>query len=283
MPTGHDSFCNQQGLPVSSWPRAQGISFGFHALVLGLLLIPRISPFDIGIPTPRPRIVFTGIPDAAPAAEAGKDRKSSGGGGGGASQLEPPTIGRIPPFSWLQLAPPKLHPDPDARLQVPPTLVGDPSVVLPQPPLANYGDPMRLLLSDSQGGGGGDGFGEGCCGGTGPGEKQGFGPGSGGNSGGGNVPQAGRRGMGEPVCEYCPSPSFSDEAIRVKYNGTVLLRVVVTAAGEATNVTLVRGVGMGLDERAVQAVRTWKFRPARDRSGRPAATWVLVEVRFHQF
>jgi protein TonB len=276
MPAGHRSFCSLQELPHASWPRAQGVSLGLHALLLALLLIPRMSPFNIEIPKRPPRLTYTGLP-SEPLRAAGAEKEDRGGGSGGARQPEPPTAGRIPPFSWLQLAPPKLNPDASARLQVAATLVGDPRVTLPQPPLPNFGDPMRLQLTGSQGPGGGDGFGDGCCT-VGPGDGPGFGPG-----GGGNLPQAGRRGMGTPVCEYCPNPSFTEEAIRVKYNGTVLLRVVVSAAGEATQVTVMRGAGMGLDEQAVQTVRTWKFRPARDPGGRPAATWVLVEVRFHQF
>ena len=160
-----------------------------------------------------------------------------------------------------------------------PTVLGPPELRLPSPNMPNWGDPLAKGITDSGGPGGGGGIGTGCCGGVGSGQGAGVGPGEGWGTGGG-APGAGTNGYGEPACLYCPSPSFSDEAVKAKYQGVVLLRVVVTVDGRATNIQVVKGLGVGLDEKAVEAVRGWKFRPAIGPNGRPAAVTTLIEVTF---
>lgn len=61
--------------------------------------------------------------------------------------------------------------------------------------------------------------------------------------------------------------------------GTVVLSIVVTASGQVTGVRVVHSLGLGLDERAIEAVRQWKFRAATV-DGRPVATQAVVEVSF---
>jgi TonB family protein len=65
--------------------------------------------------------------------------------------------------------------------------------------------------------------------------------------------------------------------------GTVTMEVLVGADGRAVRIQLVKGVGMGLDERAVEAVKTWKFVPARDAAHRAVAEWVTIEAMFRLF
>ena len=76
---------------------------------------------------------------------------------------------------------------------------------------------------------------------------------------------------------------YSDEARHVKIQGTVTLRVLVGMDGRASDIHIVRGVGYGLEERAVETVRSWKFTPARDARGRAAAAWVTIEAVFRLF
>jgi TonB family protein len=83
-----------------------------------------------------------------------------------------------------------------------------------------------------------------------------------------------------PSCEYCPNPSYTEEARKAKFHGSVLLRVVITAGGRATNIRVVKGVGLGLDERAVESVRQWRFRPAIGPNGQPVETWTEIEINF---
>jgi len=65
--------------------------------------------------------------------------------------------------------------------------------------------------------------------------------------------------------------------------GSVTLRVLVGSDGRASQIRVVSGVGLGLDERAVESIRHWKFVPARDAAKRPVATWVTVEAIFRLF
>lgn len=110
-------------------------------------------------------------------------------------------------------------------------------------------------LGDGGAGPGGDGTGKGA-----------FGPGA--------IP---------PGCAYCPYPTYTDEARHGKVQGTVTLAVLVGADGRAHGVRVVKGIGFGLDERAVETVRGWKFVPARDGGKRAVAAWVTVETVFRLF
>ncbi|HUC42281.1 MAG TPA: energy transducer TonB, partial [Candidatus Micrarchaeaceae archaeon] len=84
-------------------------------------------------------------------------------------------------------------------------------------------------------------------------------------------------------CLYCPSPPFSDEAVKAKYQGVVYVSVVITPDGRATDIHVSKGLGLGLDEKAVEAVRSWRFKPALGPDGRPAAVATTIEVQFRLF
>jgi len=93
------------------------------------------------------------------------------------------------------------------------------------------------------------------------------------------IATAGRDGVGMPACKYCPDPEYSKEARKKKYEGVVVLSVVVTTEGKATNIQVTKGPGLGLDEKAVDAVRKWRFKPAM-KDGKPVPTKVPIEVTF---
>ena len=92
--------------------------------------------------------------------------------------------------------------------------------------------------------------------------------------------KAGVGGTSIPTCVYCPNPEYTDKARAAKLSGSVVLRLVVTAEGTAENITVVRKLGLGLDEKAVEAVQQWRFKPASGPDGNPVATVVPVEVTF---
>jgi len=92
--------------------------------------------------------------------------------------------------------------------------------------------------------------------------------------------RAGVNGTTIPVCIYCPSPSYTDQARAAKYNGSFVLRIIVTADGRAENVTVAKGPGLGLEESAIETVKKWRFKPALGPDGNPVATLVPVEVTF---
>ena len=206
--------------------------------------------------------------------------RAGGGGGGGERLPTPASKGKAPKFAMTQFSKPMVVPrNPNPKLAIEPNLLGPPDLKIPSPALPNYGDPLASLITNSSGPGSGSGIGTGSGGGIGSGTGGGLGPGEGGGTGGG-VYHAGSGGVGEPACIYCPTPTFSNEAVKAKYQGPVTLRIIVTADGRATNITVVQGPGLGLEEKAVEAVKTWKFRPAIGPSGKPVAVWTIIEVTF---
>src|SRR6266853_4819305 len=115
--------------------------------------------------------------------------------------------------------------------------------------------------------------------GLGPGHGPGYGPGEEGGAGG-NRFRPGSNGVGYPTCVYCPDAKYSEQARKAKFQGVVLLQVIVSADGRATNILVVRGPGLGLEEQAVAAVKTWRFKPAFGPNHVPVPTRVAIEVQF---
>jgi periplasmic protein TonB len=90
----------------------------------------------------------------------------------------------------------------------------------------------------------------------------------------------GTHGIGFPKCVACPDPSYSDKARSAKISGIVVLHLIVTAEGDASNIRVKRSLGYGLDEKAVEAVETWRFTPAVGPNDKPVPVWTDVEVSF---
>jgi TonB family protein len=158
-----------------------------------------------------------------------------------------------------------------------------PQVKLPtNQALPNLGEPMAKLPSGpaSNGIGSGGGIGSGSGGGIGAGEGPGLGPGRGGGFGGGVFKVGG--GVSAPKVLEQPDPEYSEEARKAKYQGTVLLWLIVGPDGRPRDIKVSRALGMGLDQKAVEAVRKWKFQPA-EKDGRPVAVQINVEVNFRLY
>jgi TonB family protein len=85
-----------------------------------------------------------------------------------------------------------------------------------------------------------------------------------------------------PRVTYAPPAEFSEAARAAKYQGTCILKLIVGADGNPRNIRVINPIGMGLDEKALEAVRTWKFQPAL-KDGKPVAAEIAVEVDFHLF
>lgn len=260
--------------------RAQALSITLHTVLAVLLVIPLAHHIaQSSQQTVKADVNVIDISPYLAKLPPGKDR-AGGGGGGGERMPTPPTKGRLPKWQMAQLTPPmatlrNLNP----KLPAVPTLLGPPELKVPSPPLPNYGDPLAKLITNSGGPGGGGGIGTGEGGGIGSGSGGGLGPGSGGGTGGGPF-RPGTGGIGFPACAYCPEPQYSEEARKAKYQGTVVLQVVITPDGRAANITVVKSPGLGLDQKAVEAVRNWRFKPASDRNGRPVAVTLPIEVTF---
>jgi TonB family protein len=89
-------------------------------------------------------------------------------------------------------------------------------------------------------------------------------------------------GVSAPHPLYAPDPEYSDEARKAKYMGTVVLFLVVDSSGAPTNVQIARPLGLGLDEKAINAVSSWRFRPA-EKDGQPVPVAIDVEINFHLY
>jgi TonB family protein len=192
--------------------------------------------------------------------QAAKPKPMGGGGGGGDRSPLPASKGRLPRLAARQFTPPVARiTNPDPKLPMEPTLVIPPDVRLPNVNMAQYGDPLGKLGPLSNGPGSGAGIGSGSGGGVGPGRGPGYGPGEGGGFGGG-VYRAGG-GVTSPVVLFKVEPEYSEEARKAKYQGTVVLYIEVDEKGLPRNLKVLRALGLGLDEKAIQAVQKWKFRP----------------------
>lgn len=203
-----------------------------------------------------------------------------GGGGSGDRNPIPATKGTPPNMSARQLAPPMIVTrDTNPILPVPPTVVGPPDVKLPQSNRIGEVLSQNIAVpSNGSGTGGGPGSGDGT--GLGGGAGVGVGPGFDRGLGGGLLSR--RSGVVAPRAIYDPEPEYSEEARKVKQQGTVILSLVVDQQGRARDIRLVRSLGMGLDEKAVEAVKKWKFSPGM-KDGIPVAMQVNVEVNFRLY
>jgi periplasmic protein TonB len=256
------------------------LSFLVHVLAIVLLLVSNrlvatrrheIRQQVIGIVTEVSPYV---LPPSAP--------RAGGGGGGGDRDKLRASKGILPRFSREQLAPPVVViRNENPKLPVEPTVVVPPEIHLPLPQTGSLGDPLSSIVSPpSSGTGSGGGIGSGSGGGVGSGRGPGVGPGWGGGIGGGAYRVGG--GVTAPRVIYAPEPEFSDEARKAKYQGTVVLWLVVGSDGTTHNIRVRQSLGMGLDEKAIEAIRQWKFEPGR-KDGIPVAVQVDVEVNFRLY
>jgi len=257
--------------------QAQGASLLSHAVIIGALLIlamqshvrkndPPLTTGNIRSYLPLPSRLLDSLRGHNP---------NGGAGSGSGHDVLPPTQGNLPSRSSIQLLKPTLPQNPNPELPVPPTIL-DPSAprILTQVP--NIGLPWMHDPNNSSGPGRGNTIGDG------PGDSIGSSPGDQTGEGGG-PPGFYQPGVVLPRCGYCPDPQYTDEAREAKLQGTVTLQVLVGADGRAAQIRIVRGIGLGLDDRAVQSVRGWKFIPARDAARRAVPAWVTVEAVFRLF
>ncbi len=267
----------------TQFTRVQALSVTVHVGILLLIIFPLLMEIPSPNTTKASNMqvqqldISPYLPRLKPA-----PKRAGGGGGGGQHMRLPASRGMAPKFSWNQITPAMVKTPPHPLYAMQPTVLGPPQLKIPQPKMNNWGDPLAKVLNDSSGSGGGGGIGSGNSGGVGSGSGGGIGPGSGGGTGGG-VFDAGTGGYGYPACLYCPQAQYSDEAVKAKYQGTVELLAIITPDGRAIDIQVLKGVGLGLDQKAVEAVRTWRFRPALGPNGQPAPVRQIIEVTFHLY
>lgn len=220
-------------------------------------------------------------PDLAPyiPQSQAKTETVRGGGGGGDRSPTPASKGRAPKFSPRQFVPPAVVVNnPTPVLMMDPTLIGPADTQLPNNNLPVWGDPLAKLGPPSNGPGSGGGIGSGKGGGVGPGNGAGFGPGAGGGVGGGVYRTGG--GMIAPILVHRVDPEYSEEARKARYSGVVVVYMEIDVTGRPCNLRIVKGVGLGLDEKAMEAVSQWRFKPGL-KDGRPVVWSGQVDCAFH--
>ena len=253
------------------------MSTGFQVVVAVLLFTVASSK---AVQEKAKEIVRLTIPvDLAPPPLAPPKKQLMGGGGGGGDRsLLPASKGRLPKPALRQFTPPMaVVNNPNPKLVMEPTIIAPPDVTLPNVNMAQYGDPLAKIGPASNGPGSGGGIGSGSGGGVGPGKGGGYGPGEGGGIGGGVFRVGG--GVTAPALLYKVEPEYSEEARKAKYQGTVLLYIQVDPSGKATNLRVLHSLGLGLDEKAMEAVKKWKFKPGV-KDGKPVTVEAQIEVNF---
>jgi periplasmic protein TonB len=292
IPADHQIFGEHSGMKRS--PGALLASGALHtgAIVAILLLTMSVAAPD-ALPAAPLRLVFLAMPGPG-----------GGGGGGGLKQPAPPPKAQMkgtsalhspvppprppttrPPEPEPKKTPPPPAPEPVAKPVEPPPpappkplpQVVAPVAQAPADPVDKAGVLADAKDSDSHGPGAGNGAGTGQGTGIGEGTGSGIGPGSGGGTGGG--PYRPGAGITPPSIVREVKPDYTEEARRRGLAGDVELEIVVRADGSVGEVKVLRGLGGGLDQRAVDAVRQWRFSPAK-RFGTPVDVMVEVAVEF---
>ncbi len=270
-PAGQDQpvFGSLYKMDVKRDPTSTGIAIVLHAVIIGLIAwfvahqvkvmtAPTVTPISLVEPPPPP---VKAPPKAVQM-----------GGGGGQKGPTPVTKGNPPKFAPTQLNPPKAPPLEQPKINVPVTVNVQTDLKMAKSDIPQIGVANSPLVGMSMGNGKGTGLGSG--------NGNGIGPGSGGNTGGGLERIGGS--VSAPVVLYQPEPEFSEEARKAKVAGNVLVYLQVDENGRPQHVRVLRGIGLGLDEKAVEAVRQYKFKPAM-KNGRPVPVEMNVEVNFQIF
>jgi periplasmic protein TonB len=209
------------------------------------------------------------------------DQSAGGGGGGGNHSIIEASKGKLPPRIKDPVVPPQPQTFDKPKIPVPSAINVQQNIQLPnnpEMPLIGMKNGPSVVLSSGSGSSGGMGSGSG--GGLGSGSGNGYGPGSGGNAGGGVYRVGG--GISAPIPINSVEAEFSDEARRAKYQGVCLIQMIVDAQGNPQNPRVVRPLGMGLDEKALEAVRKYRFKPAM-KGNTPVPVMITVEVNFRLY
>lgn len=263
---------------ASNRDRASGVvSIVIHVLVAaGIILLGMLVPtkaVKTAVANVAPIHISLYDPPPPPVMQVAKEQ--GGGGGGGARQLEPPVKGHPP----VEVKRPMVHLE-EAKIKLPKLSVEPSSQVrLPQDTsIEKLGAPQSTQVAlASQGSGNNAGFGIGSSGGIGQGNGTGMGPGGNGGYGGGLMNVGG--GVSAPRVIHSVEPQFTPEARQANYQGVVGIQLIVDSQGNPQAVHVVRHLGMGLDERAIEAVRQYKFSPAMYQ-GHAVAVQLIIDVDF---
>ncbi len=266
-------------MAVKPNPWAIGISTTVNVAILIVVL------FFVGrkiVEAVRPSLLATNI-DVGDY-NAPKDlTKAGGGGGGGDRSIIDANKGKLPKIEKDPVTPPQPQTIEHPKLPEPAAIDVQKDIRLPDNPdmpMIGMKTSTNVTIA-SAGTGNGSGMGTGSGGGLGPGSGIGYGPGSGWNTGGGLAQIGGR--VSAPTVLHSVEAEFSDEARRAKYQGVCLISLIVDTQGNPQNIRVARALGMGLDEKAIEAIRQYKFKPAMKDGKTPVPVMITIEVDFRLY
>ena len=252
------------------------ISFVLHAAIITLVLaVPMAIHKGTQLPL-ETTVVPLDFKPYIPHMILPVSKPMSGGGGGGAHEEVVASKGHQPLVAKLMILHPQIIRTDRPKLEVEPTEMAR----IPETnKLPNFGMAQgpQILLAP-QGSGAGSGFGKGLGGGMGIGRGSGAAQGSGGGYGGGLMSVGG--GVSAPVILHSVEPDFTDDARRANFQGSASIKIIVDSQGDPQDVRLISHLGMGLDEKAIEAVRQYKFKPAMY-EGHPVSVQIVIDVDFH--
>jgi protein TonB len=252
-------------------------SIAAHASVIALIALLLLSGRNQYILKSRATLTPLDIKPFVPMSTAAKDSMGGGGGGGAHDLLQAPK-GKLPKFEQQPIVPPMVVANDHPKLTQEAAIMMPKDIQLPNNDMPNLGDPRTSVAGPASNGTGDlGGMGTGSSGGIGSGKGNGYGPGEGGGYGGGIYHVGG--GVAAPQLLFAPDPEFSDEARRAKFQGVCVVSLIVDAQGNPQRVQVVRHLGMGLDQKALAAVKQYKFKPAT-LQGKPVPVEVNIEVTF---
>jgi len=264
-------------MAVKANPWAIGLATTINGIILALVLFFGVS-----------QVIKAVAPQALTPIDVGdfkapklKDNAGGGGGGGDRSMLQA-SKGKLPKIEQQPVVPPQVQTLEKPKIPMPSAIDVQKNIQLPDnPTMPDIGMKSSTNIVLSNGTGSGGGMGSGSGGGLGSGSGNGFGPGYGGNVGGGLYHIGG--GVAAPVLLHQVDPEFSDEARRAKYQGICLISIIVDTNGNPQNPRVVRPLGMGLDEKALEAVKQFRFKPALKDGKTPVPVMITVEVNFRLY
>jgi TonB family protein len=251
-----------------------------HVVLIGLILMGATFHSQIAEKI-QPHETVTLIAPSLDTYTLAPAKKEVGGGGGGGehARLEAPK-GKLPKMAMTQITPPSIvvHNE-KPKLAVEPTVVAPPQIQVAENHMPTLGDPKSVLPSapPSNGIGSGGGIGSGSGSGVGVGHGPGVGQGTGGGIGGGVFKVGG--GISAPKPVSTPEAQYTEEARSAKTQGTCILWLIVDTEGHPRDIRVVHGLGHGLEAKAVEAVKQWRFAPAM-KDGKPVNVQISVEVGF---
>jgi periplasmic protein TonB len=265
-------------MAVKANPWAIGISSTVNLAIVALLLFLGVRTIVNAVNKPKEDATDINLTDfKAPKA----DKANGGGGGGGEHSIVDPIKGHLPKIEKNPIVPPQVETVDKPKLAMESAIMVQPNITLPDNPLLpTIGVKNSANVTLQSGGQGANGVGNGSGGGLGNGTGDGYGPGTGGGAGGGLYRVGG--GVTAPVALNNVEAEFSDEARRAKYQGVCIISLIVDAQGNPQNPRVIRALGMGLDEKALEAVRKYKFRPAM-KGNTPVPVMISVEVNFRLY